>query len=66
VVIDGNGAMLWAWNGPETRVNLGGYPDKRPEGVSGPEITAGSSWSVSAFDQAGKPLAVSEIRPVSP
>lgn len=66
VVIDGNGAMLWAWNGPETRVNLGGYPDKRPEGVSGPVITAGSTWSVSAFDQAGKPLAVSELRSVSP
>ncbi len=66
VVLDGSGAMLWAWNGPETRVNLGGYPEKRPEDVSGPVITSGSTWSVTAFDQSGKPLAVSDLRPVSP
>jgi len=66
VVLDGNGAMLWAWNGPETRVNLGGLAEQRPEGVSGPVITPGSTWSVTAFNPAGQPLAVSDLRPVSP
>ena len=66
VVLDGSGAILWAWNGAEAKVNLGGLPGERPEGVSGPVITAGSSWSVVAFDAGGDALAVSSIRPVSP
>jgi hypothetical protein len=66
VVLDGSGTMLWAWSGAETKVNLGGLPGERPEGVSGPVINAASSWSVVAFDANGKALAVSIIRPVSP
>lgn len=66
VVLDGSGALLWAWTGADTRVNLGGLPGERPEGVGGPVITAGSSWSVVAFDGSGKAVAVSDIRPVSP
>lgn len=66
VVLDGSGATLWAWNGAETKVNLGGLPGERPEGVGGPVIDAGSSWSVVAFDDNGSPLAASDIRPVSP
>ncbi|MHB0915526.1 MAG: hypothetical protein ACYC4M_07585 [Thermoleophilia bacterium] len=66
VVLDGGGAMLWAWNGADTRVNLGGVPDERPEQTPGPVITDGSQWSVVAFDAEGTPLAVSELRPVSP
>jgi hypothetical protein len=66
VVLDGNGELLWAWNGPGTKVNLGGLPGERPEGVSGPVISQGSSWSVIAFDESGKTLATSDIRSVSP
>ena len=66
VVLNGSGAPLWAWNGTETRVNLGGLPGDRPEGVSGPVIDTGSSWSVAAFDANGKTLATSAIRSVSP
>lgn len=66
VVLDGNGEPLWSWNGAETKVNLGGLPGERPEGVSGPVITAGSTWSVVAFDADGTALAVSNLRPVSP
>lgn len=66
VVLDGSGAMLWAWNGAETKVNLGGVSDDRPEGAAGPVIDAGSTWSVVAFDADGNPLAASSLRPVSP
>lgn len=66
VVIDGNGEPLWAWNGAETKVNLGGLPGERPEAESGPVITPGSIWSVAAFDAEGNALAISELRPVSP
>jgi len=66
VVVDGSGAMLWAWNGTDTKAGLGGIEGERPEGTSGPLLTPGSTWSVVAFDAAGQPLAVSDIRPVSP
>ncbi len=66
VVLDGDGEPLWAWNGSETRVNLGGLPVERPADISGPVITPGSSWSVVAFDADGTPLAVSVLRPVEP
>lgn len=66
VVLDGDGQPLWAWNGAETKVNLGGLPGERPEGTPGPVITPGSTWSVAAFDAEGNALAVSELRPVSP
>lgn len=66
VVLDGNGDILWAWNGSETKVNLGGLPGERPEGVSGPIISAGSSWSVIALDDNGKTIATSSSRFVSP
>lgn len=66
VVLDGNSNILWAWYGYETKVNLGGQPGDRPEGVGGPVIDQGSSWSVIAFDINGKSMATSEIRSVSP
>lgn len=66
VVLDGSGKMLWAWNGADTKVNLGGLPEARPEGVGGPLINAGSSWSVIAFDASGNAIAASNIRAVSP
>lgn len=66
VVLGGSGEPLWSWNGAETKVNLGGLPGERPEGVSGPVIAADSTWSVVAFDAEGNALAVSNLRPVSP
>ncbi|MBU2602616.1 MAG: hypothetical protein KKA32_10705 [Actinobacteria bacterium] len=66
VVLDGDGEPLWAWNGAETSVNLGGLPEERPADISGPIITPGSSWSVAAFAADGSPLAVSVLRPVGP
>ena len=66
VVLDGSGAMLWSWNGSDTKVRLGGLPDAYPEGSAGPVIAPGSSWSVVAFGADGKALAVSSVRSVSP
>jgi hypothetical protein len=52
----------WAWEGVETSVRYGGVVD----GQAGPALVPGSWWSVSALDEAGLPIALSELRPVSP
>jgi hypothetical protein len=57
---------LWAWQGEETEVYLGGLPFERPPGWAGPVIVAGSCWSVVALDAAGHVVAASEFLPVSP
>ena len=66
VVTDSAGKLLWAWSGADTAVNLGGLPGDRPADISGPVITPGCNWSVIAFNAAGKAMAASDIRPVSP
>lgn len=66
VVLDPDGGPIWAWEGAETTVNLGGLPGDRPVGEAGPVISAGSSWTVVALDAAGHVVAVSPARPVSP
>ncbi len=66
VVLDGDRGPIWAWEGAETSVNLGGLPDERPAGEPGPVIGPGSSWSVTALDAKGHVVAVSASRPVSP
>jgi hypothetical protein len=65
VVLDAEGRAVWAWEGSETSVALGGVPD-RPEGAEGPVLTAGSTWSVAALDADGHVVAVSTARPASP
>lgn len=54
----GSEGPIWAWEGPETTVNLGGLVGDRPEGMAGPVVLAGTSWSVAAFDEAGRVLEV--------
>jgi hypothetical protein len=66
VVLDGDRGPIWAWEGAETSVNLGGLPNERPAGEPGPVIGPGSSWSVTALDDEGHVVAVSPSRPVSP
>lgn len=65
VVLDAEGRAVWAWEGPDTSVALGGVPD-RPEGAEGPVLTPGSTWSVAALDAEGHVLAVSPARSASP
>jgi hypothetical protein len=64
-VLDADGELVWAWEGPETSVVLGGVPGRQPA-EGGPVITPGSSWSVIAFDGRGLIVAISEVRSVSP
>lgn len=65
VVLDAEGQPVWAWEGPDTTVALGGVPE-RPEGAEGPVLTAGSTWSVAALDGEGHVVAVSQVRSASP
>lgn len=66
VVLGSDGGPIWAWEGTETTVNLGGLPGDRPVGEAGPVIEAGSSWTVVALDAEGHVVAASPVRPVSP
>jgi hypothetical protein len=65
-VLDAQSEPVWAWQGPETTVALGGLTVERPDGEAGPVITPGSRWSVAALDAEGGVVAVSRLRPVSP
>jgi hypothetical protein len=62
---DPQGTGVWAWQGEETSIVMGGDPG-RPENEAGPVVTEGSRWSVVALDADGKVVAVSELREVSP
>ena len=66
VAVIGPDGPLWAWQGAETEVYLGGLPFERPPGWAGPVIAPGSCWSVVARDADGHVFAVSEFLPISP
>lgn len=53
LVVLGSDGPIWAWEGGDTAVNLGGLTGDRPELMPGPVIEAGTSWSVVAFDASG-------------
>jgi len=65
-VLGSDGDPIWAWEGTDTSVTLGGVPGERERGEGGPVIVEGSSWSVAAFDAKGAVVAVSVRRPVAP
>jgi len=65
VVQGADGNALWAWEGGETRVMLGGV-EGRSLGEAGPVLEPGSAWSVAALDAERHVIAVSVLRPVSP
>jgi hypothetical protein len=65
VVRNAAGGPIWAWQGTDTSVTLGGIDD-RPPGAGGPVITDGSRWSVAALDADDHVTAISEERAVSP
>jgi len=66
VAVIGPDGPLWAWQGEETEIYLGGLPFERPPGWSGPVIAAGSCWSVIARGDDGHVMAVSAFLPISP
>ena len=57
---------LWAWQGAETEVILGGWSTPPPAEAFGPLLLGDANWFVVAFDAAGQPIANSVIRPVAP
>lgn len=60
-----SGDVYWSWTGHDTAVHVGGEP-RLDDGVPGPSVADGMSWSVLAHDAAGLPLAVSEQRAIAP
>jgi hypothetical protein len=54
---------IWAWEGSETSVNLGGLTGDRPELMPGPVVVLGTSWTVAAFDASGAVIDV--VGPIS-
>jgi len=66
VVLDSGRRPYWAWQGEATSVRVGGAPKRVPRMTTGPRVTKGGAWTVAAFDAAGRPLALSAARPVSP
>jgi hypothetical protein len=66
LAVRGPDGPIWGWQGDETEVYMGGLTFERPAGWAGPEIVAGTCWSVMARDGDGHVIAVSELLPVSP
>jgi len=66
LVVLGPEGPLWAWQGAETEIWLGGLPYERPPGVSGPVVVEGTCWSVVARDVEGHVVAASDFLAVSP
>lgn len=66
VSVLGPDGPLWGWQGEEPQIYFGGLPFERPPGWAGPDLVAGSCWSVFARGGDGHVIAVSELLPVSP
>lgn len=66
VVLDPSGQPYWSTVVADTSVHVGGGDEALPDDRPGPRVADGSTWSVVALDAAGRPLAASERRPVSP
>lgn len=60
-----DGRIYWAWMGRETAIHVGGEPRLR-EGAPGPNVVAGMTWAVVAYDADLLPITTSEVRPISP
>jgi hypothetical protein len=65
-VRDAQGRPIWAWEGTDTSVRLGGLSIDLPAAAPGPRLTPGATWLVLALGADGKVRAVSEVRPASP
>lgn len=58
-------AIYWVWQGTATAVHVGGA-DQLPDTAAGPQVTAGMTWAVVAYDAEQLPIASSERRPIAP
>jgi hypothetical protein len=66
VVLDATRRPYWAWHGPGSSVVVGATEKPMPAAAGGPRVVKGSTWSVVALDDAGRPLALGPPRPISP
>ena len=66
VVRDRSGKVAWAWSGPTTKVVMSATTKPVGHRPGQPRLTSGASWTVAASDAAGKPLALSRPRAISP
>jgi hypothetical protein len=65
-VRDAQGGPIWAWEGTDTSVRLGGLSIDLPAGAPGPRLTPGATWLVLALGADGKVRAISEVRSANP
>ena len=65
-IVADSGEPLWAWQGPETAVILGGWIEVPPPEAPGPLLLGPSNWFVVARDGEGRAIANSVLRPVAP
>lgn len=65
-VRDAQGRPIWAWEGTDTSVRLGGLSIDLPAGAPGPRLTPGATWLVLALGPDGKVRAISEVRSANP
>lgn len=61
-----DGGPLWAWEGTQTSVRLGGYTAEPAPGATALRLTEPGWWSVSALDYAGELIAISALFAISP
>jgi hypothetical protein len=69
VAVLGPSGPIWAWEGKDTHVNLGGLAGDRPELMPGPVVVPGTTWSVVALGASGEILGIAgpiEIAPADP
>ena len=66
VVLDASGAPHWAWQGNATVVAMGGGTKPAAKGTPTATVGKGFSWTVAAFDDQHKPLALEREAPGRP
>ncbi len=64
-VFDPDGAPYWSWATTDTEVVVGGVDSDDPI-LPGPRIWTELTWTVIGVDDAGVPVAQSELRPIAP
>jgi hypothetical protein len=62
---DQEGKLYWSWQGRETSIPVGGKP-RLGEDALGPQVSAGMSWTVIAFDADQAPLAAGGPQVIAP
>lgn len=59
VLLDATRRPYWAWQGGVPTVVVGATGKPMPPAAGGPRVVKGSTWTVAAFDAAGRPIALS-------